>query len=862
MKKSSKIIGLILGGTLAMAACTPDEVQKQFSFNATMEQLQNADSYGSKVQLVNEQWTYWEYGDSINIISNKAKGNDGSTLYTGWLVNGGGGDYSDYNGVFITTLTEQEGQASQWFVGIHPARYDKHQVTYTGETNHGFTAKVWLDPVQHYRHDSSYARQVLPMIATYDGPAWGDGAGESSDPYRLDFHALASLVRLQLVNGTGAAQTIQKIELESLAFDPAPDADGADRRPLCGRFAVKNLYRFNAHLDRTTLEAPSTLGETGDGYTLTLSTDETAATGNLAFGQNELLSFYVVLPAYHGMDTTTNFHLKMTVYNGNGKKCSKTFTVSTRRNGITYMRAINISAFNEDAGTGTPVLVGNGTSTRPFKIYTYADLLYLRNCYNEDTTTGTPRTRKINGQPITKDTYIRIMRSDIVLTYDDTEPDPLKTWGAGIKEFRGHLAYATNAPGVTPGSVTHGITNRAPYPLFQSITNEGVVSDLNVICDRDISIYSLPVTDYSPMCHTNGGKIISCRTVSPSNLTDENRGFVGKPAGGSCFAGICVNNTGEVTDCACAVVRSLSSSSNFAGICKQNNGTISGCVASSPMSVRGAVEAGGICYENRGTVKDCYCDIHYTTSDGTGQTHWGGIVYLNGESNSYVIRNCYLSANAIIRSYGNVGGIVCDNKGVVDYCHAESGSLRGAIVGGIASTVSNGELRNCFVNDEFMVISLYNKPAAAHSAGGLAGVLSGGYIRNCFALINHIDIAAADATGNIGSVVGLMSGGTIDNCYGLSTSSSNPTFYGDKSSGTLTAGTCFLVGNSQTGVTEIHEEDSHAGDLNDLTEMLSALQTKQATLGANYATWTRGTYRAPYLNNPYSTTKKAAKHRQ
>lgn len=852
MKKSSKIIGLILGGTLAMAACTPDEVQKQFSFNATMEQLQNADSYGSKVQLVNEQWTYWEYGDSINIISNKSVGNGSGKLYTGWLVNGGGGDYSDYNGVFITTLTEPEGEASQWFVGIHPARYDKHQVTYTSG-NHGFSAKVWLDPVQHYRHDSSYARQLLPMIATYDGPAWGDGDGQSPDPYRLDFHALAGLVRLQLVNATGSTVNIKKIELESLE----PTGSGADtvsKKALAGLFRVKNLYKFNAHLDYT--------GVTNPQYTLTLSTSDAADEGSLEFKVNDINSFYVVLPAFHGMDTTTVYHLQMRVYTTDDKVCTKNFTVQTRRNGITYMRAISISEFNTTTGTGTPVLVGNGTSTRPFKIYTYADLLYLRNCYNEDTTTGTPRTRKINGQPITKDTYIRIMRSDIVLTYDDTEPDPLKTWGAGIKEFRGHLAYATNAPGVTPGSVTHGITNRAPYPLFQSITNEGVVSDLNVICDRDISIYSLPVTDYSPMCHTNGGKIISCRTVSPSNLTDENRGFVGKPAGGSCFAGICVNNTGEVTDCACAVVRSLSSSSNFAGICKQNNGTISGCVASSPMSVRGAVEAGGICYENRGTVKDCYCDIHYTTSDGTGQTHWGGIVYLNGESNSYVIRNCYLSANAIIRSYGNVGGIVCDNKGVVDYCHAESGSLRGAIVGGIASTVSNGELRNCFVNDEFMVISLYNKPAAAHSAGGLAGVLSGGYIRNCFALINHIDIAAADATGKTGSVVGVMSGGTIDNCYGLSTSSSNPTFYGDKSSGTLTAGTCFLVGNSQPGVTEIYEEDSHDGALNDLTEMLSALQTKQATLGANYATWTRGTYRAPYLNNPYSTTKKAAKHRR
>ena len=226
------------------------------------------------------------------------------------------------------------------------------------------------------------------------------------------------------------------------------------------------------------------------------------------------MSFYVVLPAYHGMDTTSNYRLKMTVYNGTGKKCSKTFTVSTRRNGITYMRAINITAFDETAGTGSPVLVGNGTSTRPFKIYSAADMVYLRDCYN-DTTLGTPRT--INGQSITKDTYIRIMRSDIILT-SENESDP-GYWNMGIKDFRGHLTYYTNAPGVT-----HGITNRANHPLFQNITSEGYVNDLNVICDRNISIAANAIeeTDYSPLCHTNAGKITDCRAISPSNLGDEN----------------------------------------------------------------------------------------------------------------------------------------------------------------------------------------------------------------------------------------------------------------------------------------------------------------------------------------------------
>ena len=172
--------------------------------------------------------------------------------------------------------------------------------------------------------------------------------------------------------------------------------------------------------------------------------------------------------------------------------------------------------------------------------------------------------------------------------------------------FSSDKAYATNAPSVTPGTNTHGITNRTTYPLFQSITSEGVVDDLNIICDSAISIFSptLGITHYSPLCYENRGKIRNCRTISPSNLSDANRLFVGRSGLNSCFAGICVTNqaSGEITDCACAVVRTMNESSNFAGICMQNNGTVIGCVASSPMSVKNAVNDGGICYENRGTV--------------------------------------------------------------------------------------------------------------------------------------------------------------------------------------------------------------------------------------------------------------------
>ena len=802
--------GLMAVLTLTLSGCKDDEVRRQYTINATMEQLQNADKYGSKVQLINEEWTYWEYNDSIDIISNESKGNTTGTLYTGWLVNGGGGDYSDYNGVFITTLEEEDGHSSQWFVGVHPANYQKHKITYNGTTNHGFTAKVYLEPVQHYRHDSSYARQVLPMIATYDGPQWNES---NPTPYRLDFHALAGLVRLQLLNGTGSSMNISKIELVSLDFASAPDGDGTGKRPLCGRFPVKNLYNFNAHLDHTNLEAPSTLGGTGDGYTLTLSTSENADEGSLEFGENELKSFYVVLPAFHGMDTTTVYHLQMKVYTTDNKVCSKNFTVQTRRNGITYMRAINITEFADDPGTGSgnPVLVGYGTSTRPFKIYTIADLQYVRDRFNAG---GEVR---INGQLVTRDTWFRIMRSDLVLTDAN--------WRDGIIDFKGHMTYYSNAP-----HVTHGIVNQSYKPVFQSINADGVVKGLAVVTNSDLDFNSLGTgTDYSPLCGTNNGRIEDCRNISPEGLTGDARYFRGKVGGGSCYAGICITNNGTITGSDYAAIRTLTNNCNFAGICKENTGTVQGCALSSPAEVEGPGNRGGVVYTNNGIVSDCYCEISY--SNFLNSANWGGIVYQNNTGSLHQVNNCYVSHNAILRSNGNVGGIVCINNGIVNYCHNESYALCGKEVGGIVATMNGGVVSNSYCNDPALFMTLY-QVAATHSAGGIVAVQTAGTIRNCFAVLKHFTLSTGDATGTYGALVGriMSNAATVENCYAYEVDEGTPHFYGSNNSGNLTH--CHLLGATQTDVDGITTVN-HAS----LETLLSSLNENKPGDGLS---WTRG----------------------
>lgn len=785
---------LILTLIAFLSGCRPEQTMQQYSFNATMEQLVNADN--SKVQLVNEEWTYWESYDSINITSNAAATNKfGNSLYTGWLVDGGGGDFADYNGVFITTLTEKNNETSQWFVGIHPANHQKHEVTYTSG-NHGFAAKVYLEPVQHYRHDSSYARQVLPMIATYDGAEWNES---NPNPYRLDFHSLAGLVRLQLLNSSSNDVTISKIELTSNDDTPLP---------LAGLFPVDDLYTFDAHLN--------TSGASETTRTITLSTSETEATGSLAFARNELKSFYIVLPAFHGMDATTTYHLDMTVYTSEGT-FKKSFTANTRRNGITYLRAIKILTFDPDNGNGngTPVLVGNGNSTRPFKIYSIEDLRYVRDCFQSPDGSGNVY---VNGQLVTANTYFRIMRSDITLTPS--------TWVDGINNFKGHMTYYSNAP-----HVIHGITNQSYKPLFTSIHADGVVSGISIITNSELDFNtSGSGTDYSPLCGTNYGRIENCRNVSPDNLESEASRFIGK-LGGSCYAGICINNmsTGTIVNCDYGAIRVLTNNCDFAGVCKENNGIVQGCAITGPASVEGGGNRGGICLTNNGEVKDCYCNFTY--SNFSNGANWGGIVYQNNSGATRLVKNCYVSSSTILRTNGNVGGIVCINNGTVDYCHNESYSLHGRNVGGIVSTLSGGVVSNCYNNDPSLFITLY-ATAGAHSAGGIAAVQSAGTIRNCFSVMRHIIVNSADATGTYGAVVGRItaSAATINNCYAYELDEGIPQFYGSNNNGTLT--NCHLLGATQEGVDGITTINNSS-----LATLLTSLNDNRPDDGL---TWTRG----------------------
>lgn len=752
MKKTRNIaIPLLLASLLAVSC--EKEIQKtmKVDFTATLEQPAG----DSKLYLLNEQWIYWERYDAISIGSNMSTADAAPS--NAKLAGAGVGDFENYNANF-TSYDLLDG--SENFMALHPAS-DYNRIVSASESGNTFSkVQIYLKPEQSYRTDErgdyTFDKQVLPMVAWY-------GDGWSHEAPNLDFHNLAGIVRLQFYNSTGEDFKITSIEITS-------------DKQLCGMFNVHHRYSFNPHLTGTGSAAN---GE--DIRKLTLTMPE----GGLEFKEDSLRSFYVVLPALHGMDTATNYSLNVTV---NATKMdrtvyqfSKNLTAPTRRNGITYTRAIGVTNFASSATTVG--LVGNGTKDRPFKIYSAAELKIVRDSF------ATPRGGKvhINGQEVTKDTYFRIMRSDIVLT--DVN------WPGGINNFKGHMTYYSNAPGVT-----HGITNRSTKPLFVSINSDGVVESLTVKCDQTVSLLGY---NFSPFCTTNNGEIVDCHVTTP-------------PAGsmafnGNFFAGICLTNNKTIKNSTCSVQGNFGS--NFAGICYYNNNgaTIEGCIASSPMSVTMSGSnrtAAGIVYDNYGTVKDCYFDAHYTASAHS----WGGIAYTNHTGGS--IEHCYMSVSAIVHAV-TVGGIVCTNNGGnVDYCWSH-GELRGTKVGAIAATVSGGRLVNCFVDDPLCVITLLAS-GSAHYAGGIAAEQTGGKIDNCFAYIHHI--THNDNTGVYGTLVGRIAGGSISNCYSREEYSDSPRFYGNHSSGTFSR--CWIVSSSaaQTGLTGNYT----TSELGELKESLDA----------------------------------------
>lgn len=748
MRNVIRFMAVAIVAAVTLTACDPERDNQKVTFNSSLEQFTS----DSKVVLLREQWIYWEDGDEIDIISDQS----GNEKALGTLVNMGPNEHpdpsvgeliedldydADFNGVFVTYLP----WTSKYFVGLHP-HSDANVLSGTAGDAKGFTAKVNLPAVQTYRDDYSFNKQMFPMVAWYGG-SWSEGT--DNNPFNLDFKSLAGLVRLQFFNSGSSAVTINTITV---------NAD----QPVSGLFNVEALYTDNPYLS-----------DAGGSNTVTLDCN------GLSVGAGEVKSLYLVMPAKTGETGTTTYNVTLNV----GNKSAHT-TMKVRRNGITYMPALDLAKdFTSSDCVG---LVGNGTADRPFKIYRDADMEYLRSCF-----ASTPV--KVNGVAVTNDTYFHIMRSDIVL--------PPDTW-TGINNFTGKMYYMAEG-----GSAQlQGITNNSGKPIFNSIANGAVVEGVNVKCGGTISGSS----DFSPFCGTNMGTIKNCNIYSTSATTPI--------VYGGNFAGICLTNVGTLEGCGNNA--NMTINGNIGGVCYSNtySGTIIGCYAASPMKVNNPTatdntyQVGGIAHTNSGTIKDSYFAARVVNSN----MAWGGIAY----TNSGTIQHCYCGKNATIRtveleSAQNVGGIVNTmTGGTVDYCWTDATLQGGSYVGGIVATMTNGLVKRCFCHDASMIVTaLYANAKVGGIVGHLNTNASGtatANIQDCFVDVN--EVRAANSNAKVGGVVGHYQSGRIERAYSHESAKATK-FYGsiqNESSAVATNfSACYVVdGTAQGPITNASTSDN------------------------------------------------------
>lgn len=730
---------------LLSVSCEKEQLRngRDITFSASIEQMDNSDS---KIILSREQWIYWELGDEISIGTELSSGQ----AQIGYLVNASPGDFEDFSGVFVATLPE----GSKYFLGLHP--YDERNIINgggEGSTNFG-NPTLFLPTEQPLRNDTTFSRRILPMVAVYTDE-WSD---ENPNPFNLDFHNLSGLVRVQLFNSSGSDVTVDRITFTS-----------RDATKLSGQFTVTNF---------TTAE-PILTGGSENSVTITCGE-------GLEIKQDSLRTFYLVLPARVTRNQTFTYNLTMTVVSDQGS-FNKNFSVPVRRCGITNMRAIGIS--NWESGTASTGLAGNGTKTRPFKVYTLADLQYLRDCYNSPG-------RAINNQPVSANTYITLMRSDIVLGTADWEP---------IRSFVGHLSAVS-------GSSTPGITNNSNYPLFSKIEAGSVVEGITVKSDAH---YTTPGSGKSPFCTENNGTIENCVVTSQTGT-----GIVSDI---DAVAGLVVENkaSGRIIGCNCRAKLTTLEDYSLAGICLENSGTIQGCQTTSDMSVTTAsgqyTKVAGICLTNTGTgtVEDSYFSSNISGS--TAQ--WGGIVY----DNKGTVNNCNFGGSGTIVTTGQIGAIVHTNSGTVNYCRI-NGKVTGVRAAGIVDSLTAGHVINCYADAGQVILS--DATGTARIAGGLVAVMTGGRLENSYA--RNVSVQHSSSSDVKGGIVGTITGGNVENCYSYVANAG--LFYGSTTYTNVEIvdnhvfTRCYLVSGNQTGTFSITTSSAAAssGEENALVDALNA----------------------------------------
>ena len=713
---------------IAVSSCKKKEI---LTFGGQMDKFVATNADGSKTYLGHaEEWLYWETGDDIMAYVGGAKSRCE-------LVSGSG----TLNAFFKSqeTLPYDENNPIP-FYAIYPS-------TSGGNTYNDlfFPAEQPYREVTSPQHpDSSFGRGAMPMVAYEVG---------GSDQI-IHFHVVAGILRIQLYSR-------ETKNIESITFEEVSDTP----KQISGLFAVHDITKNQPWL--TTTDAS------------TLANQKIEITGiNEEVGPNQLLTFYLPLPSLgtdaEGSTVYTHYKLKMTVKSGS-TYCQKTLGADIHRRNITMMPALYVDEWTSDPSSSTSnvTLVGSGTKDRPFQIYTAAELEMVRSAF----ATANPT---INGQVIKgvtgsndeEPTYFKIVRSDIVLTTQSkynamTSEQQAKAvvWQTGINNFKGYMYFASST------AANGGITNESNYPLFASISSEGVVDRVYVKGTNTPSVSN----PYSPFCNINNGTIIECHNKCAVTLANT------QP-----LAGLCVTNNGKIIGGANEA--SLATEGHVAGICYTNNGLVQGNFSLS-VAVPQGDNIAGIVYDNRDTVKDCQVSSSIPVNS-TG--NWGVIAYLNSANG--VIDNCIATGTVVFTVYGSVGGICNTNRGVVCNCsnNVEIRASQGD-VGGICALMDNAsaEIYNC-CSEGMHYIGGSIGSNIADNLGGIIGHLVKGKVFNCY---NHSRVEGGRRTGGIVGVLEADEDAKVENCW----SAYGHDFVGARGEGATLGVFCFSAKENDPG---------------------------------------------------------------
>lgn len=704
MKRTQTIITLFLSFLcLVTISCKKKEI---LSFGSKMEPFTVTDADGSKTYLGHaEQWIYWEEGDDI-------KAYVGGSKSRCELVTGSGTLEAFFRSE--SALPEDDP-----VYAIYP--YTSGGDSYTSLI---FPAEQpYRSSTSPTHPDSSFGIGAMPMVAY-------ESEGTDATIY---FHAVSGILRLQFYSKD--PKTVSSILFEEVSDTP---------KQISGPFTVHDINQNMPYLT-------ATAAATQANRKILISNI------NQPIGPNNLLTFYLPLPAVDGPSTKTNYKLKMTITNSDGKYCTKTLGADIHRRNITMMRALEIEEWTNSANDDPQVsiqLVGSGTKDRPFQIYSGKELNLVRQAFKAAATSGTDVI--INGQTVTNvppsgetdnATHFKIVRSDIVLLNEtdynnlsqaerDNPSSRYTRWDEGIPNFHGYMYFASST------ATNGGITNESNAPLFESIAENAVVYRVYVKGTNTPTIISGGT--YSPMCNVNNGTMIECHNKCAVTVANN----VG-------LAGLCVTNNGTIQGGANEA--QLTTGGNVAGICYTNaaNGYIQGSFTLSAAVPQG-VNIAGICYTNNGLVEDCQVSANTPI---TSSGNWGVICFHNNST----INNCISTGALVYTISGSVGGICNINDGIVRNCsnRVEIRASQGN-VGGIVAYMNNAsaEIYNCCTTAPF-IYGVVGSDIATN-CGGIVGELLKGKIYNCY---NSSYVTGAS---NSGGVIGYLANdedADIQNCW-------------------------------------------------------------------------------------------------